>query len=66
MKGLVRVRKETDRARHTHVLETAEGGACQGTERNRPSEVNSRPEYGRGRDLLGHIKKQTERDALTV
>ena len=34
MVGLVRIRKETDRARRTHVLERAEGETCQDTERN--------------------------------
>src|SRR5947208_2050200 len=57
--------KETNRARHTHVLETAEGGTCQDTERNRPSEVHSRTGDGRGRDLSGHTKKPTERGSLT-
>ena len=33
--GLVRTRKETDQARHTHNLETAGGQICQDTERNR-------------------------------
>ena len=62
---LVRTRKETDRARHTHCLETAERGTCQDTERNRPSEAHSRPEDSRGRDLSGHGQKQIERGALT-
>ena len=31
--GLVMIRKETDRPRHTHQLETAEGGTCQDTQR---------------------------------
>ena len=30
---LVRTRKETDRPRHTHSLETAEGGTCQDMEK---------------------------------
>ena len=30
----VRKRKQTDRRRHTHNLETAEGGTCQDTQRN--------------------------------
>src|SRR5947208_2050197 len=57
--------KETDRARHTHVLETAEGGTCHDTERNQPSEAYSRPGDSRGRDLSGHRKKPTERGTLT-
>ena len=63
--GHVRARKETDRARHTHFLETADGGTCQDTERNRPSEAHSRPGEGRGRGSLGHEKKPTEQGTLT-
>ena len=63
--GHVRTRKETDRARCAHVLEMAKEGACQGTERNRPSEAHSRSRDGKGRGLSGHGKKQTERGALT-
>jgi hypothetical protein len=63
--GLVRTRKESDRARRTHVLETAEEGICQDTERKRPREGHSRPENGRGRDLSGYGTKATERGALT-
>jgi hypothetical protein len=63
--GLVRTWKETDRARGTHCLETAEGGTCQDTERNRPTEGNSRPGDGRESDLSGHGKKSTKRGALT-
>ena len=61
----VRTRKETDRARGTHQLETAEDGACQETERNRLSKAHSRPRNGRERYLSGHGKKPTERGALT-
>ena len=64
-KGLVRTRKETDRARRTHVLETAERGIFQDTERNRPTEAHSLPGDGGGRDLSGHRKKPTEQGALT-
>ena len=32
--GLVRIQRETDQPRRTHMLETAEGGTCQDTERN--------------------------------
>ena len=63
--GQVRTRKETDRLRRTHFLETAEGGTCQATERNRPTEVHSLPGDGIGKDLSGHGKKPTERSALT-
>ena len=62
---LVRTRKETDRARRTHVLETVEGRTYQDTERNRPSRVHSRPGDSRGRDLSGHRKKPTEQGTLT-
>ena len=63
--GLVRTRKETDRARGTHFLETAEGVAYQDTERSLPKEWNSRPRDGRGRNLSGHRKKSTEGRTLT-
>ena len=63
--GLVRTRKETDRPRTTHILETAEGGICQNTERNRLSEAHSRSRDGRGRNLSGHRKKPTEGGTLT-
>ena len=62
--GLVRTRKEIDRPRRTHILETAEGGTCQGKE-NRPAEAHSRSVDGRERDLSGHEKKPTDRGALT-
>ena len=58
--GLVRTQKETDRPRHTHSLETVEGGTCQDPERDRPTEANSLSGDGRGRDLSGHRKKPTE------
>ena len=64
--GFVRTRKETDRARGTHRLETAERGTCQDTERNRPSKGHSLSGDGRGRDLSGHEKKPTEQGTLTV
>jgi hypothetical protein len=61
----VRTRKETDRARSTHVLETADEGTCQETKRNRTSEGHSLPGDGRAMDLSGREKKPTERGALT-
>ena len=64
--GLVRAHKETDPPRHTHVLETAEGGACQDTQGNRLTEAHSRPGGRRGRGLSGHRKKAAERGALTL
>jgi hypothetical protein len=63
--GLVRTRKETDQARGTHVLETAERATCQDTKRNYPNEGHSLPGDGRARDLSGHEKKPTDRGALT-
>ena len=63
--GIVRTQKEIDRPRRTHILETAEGGTCQDTERNRPIEAHLHPGDGRGRDLLGHGKKSTDRGVLT-
>ena len=61
----VRTLKEIDRARGTHVLETADNGTCQDTEGNRPSKGHSLPGDGRGRDLSGHRKEPTQRRVLT-
>jgi hypothetical protein len=63
--GLVRKRKETDRARPTHKLETAEERTCQGMERNRASEAHSLAGDHRGRYLSEHGKKPTEQGPLT-
>ena len=63
--GLVKTRKETDRELCTHELQTTEGGTCQDTERNRPTEAHSQTGDGKGRDLSGHGKKLTDRGALT-
>ena len=52
--NLVRTWKETDRPRHTHILEATVERTCQDTERNRPGEVHSRPGDSRERDLSGH------------
>ena len=57
---LVRTWKETDQPRHTHILETASGGYCQDTERNRLSEAHSPTGDSRGRDLSGHGKNPTD------
>ena len=62
---LVRTRKQTDRLRRTHKLETAVGGTCQDTERNQPTEVDSHSGDGRGSDLSGHRKTLTDQGALT-
>ena len=63
--GLVRTGKETDRGRRAHSLETAEEETCQEMKRYRASEAHSLPEDGKGRDLSGREKNQTERGALT-
>ena len=63
--ALVRTLKQTDRPRHTHPLETADGGTCQDTERNRPTEAHSHSGDGRARYLSGHEKRPTDRGALT-
>ena len=62
---LVRTRKQIDRGKDTHLLETADGATCQNTETNRPREGHSRPGDGRGSDLSGHGNKSTDRGALT-
>ena len=56
--GQVRMRKETDRARGTHKLETASAGTNQDTGRNRPSEGHSQTGDRIGRDKSGHEKKR--------
>ena len=63
--GFVRTWKESDQARHTHFLETAEGGICQDTEGKRLSKAHSLSGDRRGRDLSENRKKATERGALT-
>jgi hypothetical protein len=65
LEGQVRTRKESDRARHTHMLETASGGTSQDTERIRPSKAHSRTGDHIGRDKSGHGKNPTERGSLT-
>ena len=62
---LVRTRKEIDQARHTHFLETAKGGACHETERNRLIDGHSLSGDDRRGNLSGHEKKSTEPGALT-
>ena len=57
--GRVRSRKGSDRARVTYLLEMAEGGACQDTERKRPSVGHSPTGDGRGSDV--RIQKESER-----
>ena len=57
--GLVRTQKETDRARHTHVLETAEGGTCQDTQMNRRKGALTL--WKRQREGLVRTQKETDR-----
>ena len=59
--GLVRKRKERDRAMNTHFLEMVEGGTCQDKERKKPSEEPSLPGDGRVRKFSELEKKATER-----
>src|SRR6267142_726512 len=63
--GQVRTRKESDRARGTHRLESADGQTSQDTERIRPSEGHSQTGEHRWTDKSGHRKNLTERGALT-
>ena len=63
--ALVRTPKATDRPTRTHFLETVEGGSCQDTERNRPTDAHSLSGDGRGRHLSGHRTIAAERGALT-
>ena len=61
----MRTQKETNGARGTHELKTAERGICQGTETNRPSEWHSPTGDGREWDLSGHGKKSIKQGSLT-
>ena len=63
--GEVRTRKESDRARGTHFLETASGRTSQCTETMRPSEWHSLPGDSIGSDKSEHGKNLTEPWALT-
>ena len=62
---LVRTQKETNQPRHTHILETKEGGTCQDSAINQPMEAYPHSGDGRGRDLSGQEKKPTDRGTLT-
>ena len=64
-KGLVSIRKQTERATGTDVLETADGWTCQDTERMRQSEWYPLAGDGMGRNLSGRGNKVTERGVLT-
>ena len=61
----VRTRKESDRARGTHILESASGGTSQDTERIRLSEGHLPTGDGVERDESGHGKNPTKRGVLT-
>ena len=63
--GKVMTRKETEQARDTHVLKTAEEGTNQDTQINRASEGHSQTGCRRRRDLSGHGNKATVSGALT-
>ena len=52
---LVRTRKETDQLRHTHSLETTEGGTCQEMQGNRLTEAHSRPGDGSSKRVIIEI-----------
>ena len=49
--------------RHTHFLETAEGGTCQATETKRPSEEHSLP--GWRRERLVRTRRETNKARRT-
>ena len=62
--AVVRTREEIDRLMRTHILETVEGGTCQDTETNRPSEAHSLPGDSKGGHWSGHGNK-TDRQRCT-
>ena len=64
-KGQVRTRKECNRAKRTHSLETASGRTSQDTEKKGPSDGHSHSGNGIGRDKSGHGKNITERGRPT-
>ena len=61
--GQVRTQKQSDQARGTHELETAEGGTSQDMERKQLSKGHSQTGDGRGRDKSGHRKKPLRKGA---
>src|SRR6267142_825991 len=63
--GQVRTRKQSDRARGTHFLESTDGRTSQDTETIQPSEGHSPTGEHRRRDKSGHGNNLTERGALT-
>ena len=62
--GLVRTRKETDRPRCTHILETALGGTCQDTEK-KPTERSTLTNWRPQREELVRRWKETDRPRRT-
>ena len=56
-KSGLRTWKESDQARGTHILETAEGGTCQNMEKKPQGKGHSLSGDSRGRDKSGHRKK---------
>jgi hypothetical protein len=50
----VRIQKQTERLRDTHMLVSTVGGASQDAETNRASEGHSLPGEHRARDTSGH------------
>jgi hypothetical protein len=64
--GQVRTRNESEQARGTHTLESADRGTSQDTERIRASEGHSLSGERRPRDKSGHGMNPTNRGALTL
>src|SRR6267142_1339333 len=65
MDGQVRTWKESERARGTHSLESADGRTSQDMEGIRASKGHSRPGKHRRMDKSGHRRNTSERGALT-
>ena len=61
MGGRDRTRKESSRARSTHLLEIASGGTIQDTKRMQPSEDRSPTGDGIGTDKPDRRKNASER-----
>src|SRR6266850_2159102 len=61
----VRTQKQTEQARGTHILESAEGETSQDTETNRASKGHSQTGECRGRDKSGHRYKPSKQGGLT-
>ena len=66
MEGQVRTHKGSERARDTHILETAERGPGQNTGRKLLSEGHSPSGDSRGSDKSKYRKEATERETLTA